>query len=262
MGFIIKYSRFFSVQMEKENGAGEPIGGFRFFPTEDCQILLDNYNLVFRAITSGFSVYYSETPMIPISERVRFSFGFHLPDSGFFSRYGLEKTGPADPTVYQAGLYFDNLDSGGAVITASPASLADDGPAVSATVDSSDTYRLYRQTFKVYDSAVGTVPNTYQLTNKLDPAITQSVTVNKDSGGDFITTTINSVDMEEDYIGQPGPYLLQADTDPPPDRNVYLNDELGKKSARGVIDIYWETAQNTVADPDTGQQYTITFKPK
>lgn len=260
MGFIIKYSRFLSITIEEE-GTGESISVFRFFPTRQCQEVLRNYNLVFRSFASGFAVYYSETPLIPIAERLRFTFGFSIPDSGFFQKYGLVKTGETDPTTYQPGLYFDNLASDGSVITTSPASLVESGSSTTETVVAADTYRIYRQTFNVYDPAASP-PSSYQLTNKIDAGLTQTIPVSPVTGMDYLVTTINSVDLKEDYISEPGPYVLQTDTDPPPDRNVYLNDELGQKSAQGVIDIYWETAQNTVADPDTGQQYIITFKPK
>jgi hypothetical protein len=77
-----------------------------------------------------------------------------------------------------------------------------------------------------------------------------------------VITTINSVDLEEEYIDRPGPFLLEPDSGDPPSRNVYLNEELGRKAAKGVIDIYWETAQNSISDPETGLQYHVTFKPK
>lgn len=262
MGFIIKYKRFFSVAFEEE-GSDESIEGFRIFPTHDCRQKLHNFNMVFKPRPFGFEVFYSESPLISITERVRFTFGFEIPDTGIFKKYGLAKEEETDTTVYQPGLFFDNLEADGTILTANPASIVDSGSGLDQRVAGADTYRIYRQTFKVYDSTAETVPASYQLSHKYESSLQQTIPVVSGTGVDTIITTINPVDLEEDYIDESGPFLLEADTDPaPPHRNVYLNNELGQKSARGVIDIYWETAQNTVTDPDTGQQYKITFKPK
>lgn len=262
MGFIIKYNRFFSVVF-REEGSAEPVEGFRVFPTHDCRQKLRNFNMVFKPRSFGFDVFYSESPLISISERVRFTFGFSIPDAGIFKKYGLVKEDESDTTVYQSGLFFDNLQSDGTILTASPAAIVASGPGVDERVSAADTYHIYRQTFRIYDSAAGSVPASYQLSHKYASSLQQTIPVVSGTGVETLITTINSVDLEEDYIEESGPYLLEADTDPtPPRRNVYLNNELGQKSAQGVIDIYWETAQNTVADPDMGQQYQITFKPK
>lgn len=261
VGFIIKYSRFFSVTFNEE-GSDDPIPGFRFFPTHDCHRHLQNFNLVFRTSASGFAIYYSESPLIPISERTRFTFGFTISNAGLFEKYGLIKVNESDTTVYQPGLFFDNLKSDGAVITSTPSSIVASSTALSARVSDADTYKIYRQTFKVYDSSEGTPPTSYELKHKYESSLKQTVPVAPGAGGDTLITTINSVDLKEEYLDEPGPYLLEADVDPPHPRNVYLNNELGQKSAGGVIDIYWETAQNTVDDPETGLQYQVTFKPK
>lgn len=209
MGFIIKYNRFFSV-MINESFTGNPIEGFTFSPTKECAQVLKNYNLVLRTRQSGFEVFYSETPIIPIESRVRFSFGFTLPDSGIFKKYGLVNENDSDTTVYQPALYFDNLNADGTIIDTSPASLVSEGSAP-------DTCKIYGQTFKVYDSTEGTPPSTYELSHRFDASLKQTSAVVHIPGLDFLTTTINSVDLKEDYIGDPGPSLLQADTDPPPE---------------------------------------------
>jgi len=184
-----------------------------------------------------------------------------ISEPGFFERYGLTKADESDTAVYQPGLYFDNLAADGSILTTSPASLAATGPAPAETVTSADTYRIFPHTFSVYDAA-DALPSMYELTNQLHPSITQAVPVAAGTGTDYLVTTINSHDMGEDYLSEAGPYLLQADTNPPPDRNLYLDNELGQNSTQGVIDIYWETNQTSIADPEAGQQYHITFKPK
>lgn len=262
MGFFIKYNRFFSVTFAEE-GAGDSLEGFRVYPTNDCLQKLQNFNLVFKPRPYGFEVFYSASPLIPINERVRFTFGFQIPGGSIFKKYGLVKENDSDATVYQPGLFFDNLQTDGSIITSSPSSIVTSGSGTGERVTAADTYKVYRQTFKVYDSTMGTVPASYQLSHLYDSSLQQTVPVMSGGGSETIITTINSVDLKEDYISEPGPYLLEADTDPtPPHKNVYLNSELGQKSAQGAIDIYWETAQNTIADPATGVQYQVTFKPK
>lgn len=260
MGVIIKYSRFFNVTI-REDGSDNTLEGFTFFPTRKSRHKLSNYNLVFRPRPSGFEVFYSETPLIPISDKIRFSFGFSIADTGLFEKYGLTRQDESDTTVYQPGLYFDNLNPDGSIITDSPASIVASGTGPDETVAAADTYKIYRQTFKVYDAAAGTPPSSYELSHEYATSLVQTNPV-APGAGDYLITTINSIDLEEDYISDPGPYLLEADTDPPPDRKVYLSEELGRKGAHGVIDIYWENSQDTISDPDKGQEYNITFKPK
>lgn len=260
MGFVIKYRRFFSVLLN-ESVTGNDVEGFTFFPTEQCSRILKNYNLVFRPRPAGFEVYFSETPIISIESLIRFSFGFTIADAGIYKKYGLEKENESDTTVYQPALYFDNRNADGSIITISPASLVAAGSETDKTVTAPDTCKIYRQTFKVYDSTEGNPPSSYELSHRFDSGLTQTISVVNIPDVDVLTTTINSVDLKEDYISEPGPYLLQADTDPPPDRNVYLNDEFGSQTVHGVVDIYWEASQDTVP-LESGQAYQITFKPK
>ena len=262
MGFIIKYKRFFSVSFGEE-GSTDPLAGFRIYPTSECRRKLENYNLVFKQRSYGFEVFYSESPLIPIAERVRFTFGFKIPDAGIFKRYGLVKDSESDPTVYQPGLFFDNLESDGSIRMASPASIVASGAGVNERVTAADTYRVFGQTFKVYDSTTETVPSSYQLSHKYEASLQETYVVTPAAASETVITTINSPEPKENYIGESGPFLLEADTHPtPPHRNIYLNNELRQKSAQGVIDIYWETDQSNNAAPNTGQQYEITFKPK
>lgn len=257
MSMVIKYAPFFSVTMISEIN-GTPISGFSFFPLMKCRHELQNFNMVFRPRPSGFDVYYCTTPLISIDSLKRFSFGFRIHDTGFLNRYGLTSEGPADPEKYQPNLYFDNLASDGSVITTSPSSLVTGGLNF-ATVD--DTYQFYPQTFTVKDEPGDTAPTEYTLTDLYNPATVQTVPAVQGSPDDFRYTIINSVDLKEEYLGDVGPYMLSADTEPDMQR-VYLDNELSRSRAHGVINIFWETAQNTISDPTLGLQYTITFKPK
>ncbi|CAN5447924.1 hypothetical protein BH23BAC3_BH23BAC3_07820 [soil metagenome] len=259
MGFLIKYNRFFNVTFA-EAGSEGALQGFRFFADDETKRKLLDFKLVFRPHSSGFQVYFSESPLIPITEKTRFTFGFSFSNSGIYEKYGLTKSGEEDTTVFEPGLYFDNLNSDGDVITSGIASIVAAGIGLNESVTAADTCHIYRQTFKVFNSAADTVPANYTLKHRFDSSLQQTIPVENTADVDTIITTINSVDLDDDFISQPGPYLLESAA-PSNSRKIYLNDELGQKRARGVIDIYWDKAQNSVADAKTGQQYKITFKP-
>jgi hypothetical protein len=261
MGFLIKYNRFFSVTFLEE-GSDSPLEKFSFFATTDTIQALQNHKLIFRPRSHGFDVFYSSTPMVPISEKIHFSFGFTTTDTGLFERYGLIKSGENDSTLFEPGLYFSNLDNNGTIITQNPASIAASGAGPEHRVTAADTSRFYRQTFKIIEKNSASVPDEYTLKHKYINSIQQTNPVDKPASAETIITTINSVDLEDDFISKPGPYLLEYGNNPTISRNHYLNSELGQKSVLGVIDIYWETPQNTISDAETGQQYNITFKPK
>lgn len=261
MGFIIAYNRFFKVTFSEESGLST-LKEFRFFVTKKTQRLFNNYKLVFRPESHGFEVYYRSSPLIPISEKICFTFGFSISAGRFFENYGLVNSGEGNTEVCQPGLCFNNLKEDGAIIKTSPSSIVADGSGLNERVSAADTCKIHRQTFKVFNSAKETVPDNYKLKHKYDSSIQQTVPVVRNAGIETITTTINPVEAGENYIDRPGPYLLESGTEPPVTQSVYLNNELGQKSVRGVIDIYWDASQNSVADPQKGQEYKITFKPK
>lgn len=259
MGFIIQYHRFFSVTF-RESESDKPIDQFRFFADSDTLRRLRNYNLLFRSSASGFEVYYGSTPLIPITENIRFTFGFRYSDYSLFEKYGLTKTGESDPLVYEPALCFDNLTEAGSIITEQGASLTASGPEPGEHVSAEDTGSIYSQTFTLVQAVNGTVPENYILKHRYLPSPEQTVPVNVPDDAKTVHTLINSPDSEDDYMNEPGPYTLK--TVPPENtRNIYLHNELAGRSAQGLVDIYWDTAQNSVAE-ETGQQYYITFKPK
>lgn len=259
MGFIIQYKRFFSVTM-MEDGLDKPIGNFSFFAVSETVRTLRSYNLLFRPSDSGFEVYYCTTPLLPITDKVRFTFGFRYSDSSLYEKYGLSKTDSSDPVIYEPALCFDNLTSGGSIITEQGASLAASGSDPEEHVAAEDTGRIYSQTFTLVQTANHTVPENYILKPRYQPSPVQTIPVNAAEDAQTVQTIINSADWENNYMSEPGPYTLKSSS-PESTRNIYLHNELARKSALGVVDIYWETTQNSVAE-DTGQQYQITFKPK
>jgi len=259
MGFIIQYNRFFSVTIA-EDGLDEPIGEFSFFVTSETLRLFRNHNLVFRSSNSGFSVYYCSSPLIPITYKVRFTIGFSYSNNSLYKKYGLIKTDSSDPLVYEPALCFDNLTSDGSIITEQGSSLTASGPEPSEHVTVEDTGRIYSQTFTLVQATNEPVPEKYVLKHRYQPSPEQTNPVNVADDAQTVQTIINSVDRGDDFMSEPGPYTLKTNS-PESNRNIYLHNELAGRSARGVVDIYWDTTQNSVAE-DNGQQYYITFKPK
>lgn len=259
MGFIIQYNRFFSVTMIDE-GLDKPIGEFSFFAVSETLRTFRDHNLLFRPTNSGFEVYYCSNPLIPISEKIRFTFGFRYSNNSLYEKFGLTQADSSDPLVYEPALCFDNITPGGSIITEQGASLASSGSDPDEHVAVEDTGRIYSQTFTLIQAANEAVPENYILKHRYRPLPEQTVPVNVAEGAQTVQTIINSADMGDDYIREPGPYTLKTNS-PESTRNIYLHNELAGQSARGVVDIYWETTQNSVAE-DTGQQYYITFKPK
>jgi hypothetical protein len=259
MGFIIQYNRFFSVSM-MENGLDKPIGEFSFFAVSETLRTLRNHNLLFRPSNSGFEVYYCSTPLIPITEKVRFTIGFRYSNNSLYEKYGLTKTDSSDLLVYEPALCFDNLTPDGSIITEQGASLAASGAEPDEHVAVQDTGRIYSQTFTLVQVANEAVPENYILKHRYQPSPEQTVPVNIADDAQTVQTIINSADRDGDYMSEPGPYTLKTSS-PESAQNIYLHNELAGRSARGVVDIYWESTQNSVAE-DTGQQYYITFKPK
>lgn len=262
MGFVIKYSRFFNVSLI-DSDTGGPVTGIRFFPTRQCSAYLENYKLVFRRRSSGFDLYYSETPLVEISSRIRFSFGFTISDRSMFARYGLVREDELDTTLYEPGLYFDNLKDDGSIITDNPASLVSSGVTLDKTVSAGDTFKIYPMTFNAVVDTGGTIPDEYELKHKYDPDLNRAIPVLSESGMDYIITTVNSPLPEEEFISESGPFILEANTATPAARNIYLSNEVvDHPDIHGIVDLYWETSQDTVSDPEKGQEYKITFKPK
>lgn len=263
MGFLIKYSHLIHLSMTEGDVNGSSIDGIDIFPLGACQRLLENFKMVFRKRKAGFDIYFSETPLVPINSRVRFSFGLSISDPALFTRYGLVKKDDTDTKVYEPGLYFDNLKADGSIITGSPASLVSSGTDLDQFTMASDTFKIYPLTFHTFIKTGSTIPSQFELDHKYETSLKRTYPVVAAPGMDYIVTTINSPSEGNDYIRTSGAFTLKADTDSPPNRNVYLSSEVGgPHNVQGVVDLYWDAPQNTVSDPEKGQEYHIIFKPK
>ncbi len=241
-----------------EEGSEKPLQIFRFFATSATSRKLANYNLVFRPHPGGFRIFYSETPIIPVSERIRLTFGISVNSGELNNKFDLSNSDGEETAELEPGLCFDNLAADGSVITNTPASIAAESDGTNEFVTAADTRRLYGKTFRILHKPGQELPAGYILKHQYNPALELTVPVEPADTGTVITT-INPINSD-DYLKESGPYLLEK-TDSEEIRRLYLHNELWQKSASGVIDLYWETSQNTV-DAETGQIYHITFKPK
>src|SRR6056297_1224058 len=205
MGFIIQYNRFFSVTMV-EDGLDNPINDFRFFAVSDTLRTLRNHNMLFRPSNSGFEVYYCSTPLIPITGLVRFTIGFRYSNSSLYEKYGLTSSDSSDPLLYEPALCFDNLTADESIITEQGASLAASGSDHGEHVSAEDTGHIYSQTFTLVERADETVPENYILKPRYKSGPEQTIPVNNAEGANTVQTIINSVDLDDDYINETGPY--------------------------------------------------------
>ena len=249
MGFVLDYQPFFKVTVVEE-GSARPLAGLSFGPTARCARLLRDHQLVFRARETGFAVYFATNPrsadplMGQITRLARFGFAMRLKDSAFFTRYA-----PDPASLPAAQFYFDNLLGSGAIQPASQQHLS-----VEALVDTADTARILPHVFfATADLSGGSIPTKHLVKKKFAPSVTvREVTINTGSGGSLASTRI-------DLSGQPdGPYLLVTDASGSIPQTVYLDDALAGQGSLGIIDIFWQTPQDTV--PMGGQNYTMTFK--
>ena len=256
MSFTISYTELFKIRV-LEDVTNNPIEDLRFFPTEECLKNLRNHRLTWKPRNSGIDVFYEQNPeamnpiMAPISQRVRFSFGFTIGDPSFFKKYDPDLTTPAQ-------LYLDNLDNAGNVLPGAIEALSQN-----PVVDTVDAARVYAKTFTVTtDLTVAPAPNNYRINEKFNPANTlQTVAVDNPFGLNVVTTKLNDPHEQVlQYIKENGPYLLESDTGQPATRTIYLDDQLVKKNATGIVDIYWENSQGTAAPG--GNEYQIIFSLK
>ena len=242
----------------KEKDTGKEIRHLEFTPTSDCLRLFKNHKILFRPLASGFETYYrlSESSVgaiqSPIDSRQRFSFAISVKDPAFFRLYDVE--GDSQPQFY-----LDNLTNSGLVSTAVAGHLTKGN-----VFEDEDLTKVYSTSFSVLtDMTVLDPPAEWRIKKKFTPNDTlQTVPIVNSDGLDMVDVDINDpIKHEAEFISEDGPFLLETNKPNPPVANIYLSRELGRKSINGVLDIYWETAQNDVPD-EIGRKYQITFNRK
>jgi hypothetical protein len=248
MGFVLDYQLFFKVSVVEE-GSGSPLKGFFFSPTSRCVRLLSDHQLIFRARETGFSVYFATNPraadplMGKITRLSQFGFAVRLKDSTFFNRYA-----PDPAAMPDAQFYFDNLLDSGDIQLASRQHLS-----AGAFINVDDAARIHPHVFFAKaDLSGGTVPTKHLVKEKFDPSVTvKEVTIDTSSGASLASTRIDLSDQPS------GPYLLDTDAVTHTPQTIYLDNALAAEGNLGIIDIFWETPQDTV--PAGGLNYTMTF---
>ncbi len=248
MGFVLDYKPFFKVSVI-DKVSGNSLPGFSFLPTSRCSRLLSDHQLVFRARETGLAVYFASNPqaadplMGKITSRSRFSFSMQLKDSAFFTRYAPDPAAMPGPQ-----LYFDNLTASGDIQPDTHQSLS-----LGASVDSADAARIYPHVFfEKTDLSGGSVPTKYLVKEKFDPSETvKELPIDTSSGAPIVSTRID-LSAKAD-----GPYLLETDAAGSTAKTIYLDNALAARANLGIVDILWETGQDTV--PAGGLNYTLTF---
>lgn len=254
MSYTISYITLFKVRAI-ESVSLDPLEEIIFIPSRSCIEKLDNHRLIFKPLVGGFDVHYQTNPqavdpvLAPISRRTRFSFLFTVTGANFFRKY--EPDFDDSPQ-----LYFDNLDNTGAILSGPTEILSEGG-----IVQTSDAVKIYPRTFDVKtDMTIAPTPGAYLIKEKFSPGgVLQTVPINNPLGFNNVSTKVNDpVIQETDFISESGPYVLETDSGQPPQRTIYLDDQLAKQHISGVADIYWDNSQSNAA-PD-GNEYQIRFK--
>lgn len=254
MSFTISYIKFFKVRAVESVGM-EPVEEVSFIPSKECLQNLNKHRLVFKPKTGGFDILYQTNPyaadpvIAPISKRIRFSFGMIISDANFFKKYEPDFDGPPQ-------LYFDNLDSTGNILAGATEVLSE-----AAEVQANDSVKIFPLTFVVNtDLTIAPTPNSYLIKDKFNPATTlQTVNIDNPLGLNNVSTKLNDLEKQAaSYIDETGPYLLESDSGQPPQRTIYLDDQLVKQNLSGIADIYWDSSQSNAVP--NGNEYQIRFK--
>ena len=248
MSFIHSYHRLFKVTI-RDDDSGEELKTFRFQPTSHSLEQLDNHRLVYRSRDEGFEVFYRADPLAaeqvtsPITDRIRLSFGLIRMDADFFSRYKPSLTRKSGPQ-----LYFDNLTPTGQL--QNRAALSTDNIA-----KISDAIKIYPKVFgaKLDLTGGGPAVTKFIIKDKFDPAVTiLEVPVTVNPGAKLASTKIDLAAKPE------GPYLIKTDAAGSAARNIYIGNELARTRISMLVDIHWESPQDSVSPG--GEAYEIRFK--
>lgn len=241
MALIREYKKLFKVRTVKHGAEAQAVSFLRFAPTSKCVERLRDFGLLFKHRENGFDISYSKTSasadslIAPIASRVRFSFTIQSSNP-----LALDKFEPDISDGFGHQYYFDNLRADFQIKLINNTTMA-----VESTVGLDDIVRIYPRFFVRVASPP--LPEKYEV----DPSIVDGISKVFDDVG--VSTDIDMRDRPE------GVYLLTSRPDGK-ETLLYLDDEVGRQTVLGVVDLYWESPQSSVADD--GLSYRITFKPK
>jgi hypothetical protein len=201
-----------------------------------------------RPRRDGVALYYRVNPesapalLGPITARQRFSFTLHLREPDFFSRHFPDLTAAGG-----AGLQFDNLDAAGTILP--HGALLSAGAQVAAA----DTVQIGRRLFAVDLDLTASAPTAVEARDPVSAAVVQSAPVVAPAGASAASVAL-------DLSAIPDVLFRVAEVPPGPlDRRAYADDAVAAAAAAGVIDLYWETAQDAVPAP-AGVVYRAVFQ--
>jgi hypothetical protein len=244
MSFIWEYRRFLRVDLDDDQG--QPVTAFDIRTTARTRRIMEDHALVFQSEPAGFTLFSRHDPEAtdtligPITDRIRLSFALVLRERGFFERYHPDHTGVSRQILLQ------NLDASGAIRTAGTLSLA-------GTVEQDELVQAGpASSFPVTIDLSGGTPERLHARDRFD----------------------NSQLMEHTFTAPPGPALrMSVDlvTLPHPavrmdtpvagalDQIVYADDEIAASGASAILDLWWESRQDIVPQPN-GAAFTATFR--
>lgn len=245
MSFVLEYHRLFSVSV-LEDGSGTRLPAFRFAPTSATSRVLADHQLRFKPRAAGFEVFYRSNPLAAdpllgrIGARVQMTFAAELMEADFFARYLPDLTDDTGPQ-----LYLDNLTGSGNIQAASNQRLM-----VGSVVQTDDAIKVRPSIFTARADAGGGLTR-FVVRDKFD-ATTIIADVPAVANG---ATASAKIDLS---TGKPGPYTIETDAAGSSPRTIYVDEHLASRRIAGVVDVHWETPQNTA--PADGQPYVIRFQ--
>lgn len=246
MSRVIAYRRFIEVRLEDD--AGQPVSAFDIRPTAETRRRLSQHRLLARPQRDGLALYYQANPQsVPpllgaITARRRFTFTLHLQEPDFFTWHH-----PDLSAATGAGLQLDNLDGSGAV-------LPDGAPlSAGAAVAVADAVDIGRRNFAVLVDLTASSPAAVEARDAVSNALVKSAAIAAPTGAAAASVALD-LSASADVL------FRVAEVPPGPlDRRAYADDGVASAGAAGVIDLYWETAQDAVPDP-AGVVYRAVFQ--
>lgn len=246
MSRVTGWRRFIEVRLEDDGG--HPVQAFDLRATAETRARLGRHRVLARPRRDGVALYYQVNPQSvpallgPITARQRFSFTLRLREPDFFSDHFPDLTAASG-----AGLQLDNLDAAGAI-------LPDGAPlSAGAQVAAADGVQIGRRLFAVDLDLTASTPTAVEARDIASAAVVQSAPVIAPSGASAASIAL-------DLSASPDVLFRIAEVPPGPlDRRGYADDAVATVAAAGVIDLYWETAQDAVPAP-AGVVYRAVFQ--
>lgn len=241
MALVREYKPLFRIRAVQQGAAAEPVRFLRFAPSSRCAAALRDHGLLFKHREGGFDIYYSRSPTSEnaligsISRRTRFTFSMNATNPT-----ALDQFEPDIDNAFGHQFYFDNLRADFEIKLIDNTTMA-----VANTVGLDDIVRICPRFFVRMTKSP--LPTKYEVDPSIvdgEPKVFDDVSFNTD------------IDMRD----RPEGVYLMTSRPGGEETLLYLDDEIGRQNTLGVVDLYWESAQSSVAEK--GLLYRMTFIPK